>query len=91
MSEGAPERLLPRILVLARALPGGTEHRCVPAGGSWVVVGSIGAFTLLGWLLFIASSGAARRVVMLGLASLVGYALARIAPPACLVAFSKSL
>ncbi len=45
------------------------------------ILGFIVAFTLVGWLLFIVSSGAARRVMMLGLATFIGYSLARLAPP----------
>ena len=41
----------------------------------------LGVFTVVGWLLFIASSSAARRVVMLGAAALVGYWVARALAP----------
>jgi hypothetical protein len=38
-------------------------------------------FTIAGWLLFVASSGAARRVAMLGLAAFIGYSVASLVPP----------
>ena len=41
----------------------------------------IATFTLLGWLFFIVSSGAARRVMMLGLAAFIGYGVANLVPP----------
>jgi hypothetical protein len=38
-------------------------------------------FTVIGWLFFVASSSAARRVMMFGLAAFLGYSLARLVPP----------
>jgi hypothetical protein len=64
------------------------------AGGPWVepigawaadrapaILIFVAAFSALGWLLFLASSGVARRAMMLGLAAFIGYWLARFAPP----------
>jgi hypothetical protein len=41
----------------------------------------IAGFSVVGWLFFVASSGAARRVLMFGLAAFIGYSLARLVPP----------
>jgi hypothetical protein len=41
----------------------------------------IAVFSVVGWLFFVASSDAARRVLMLGLAAFIGYSLARLVPP----------
>jgi len=41
----------------------------------------IAVFSAVGWLFFVASSSAARRVLMLGLAAFIGYSLARLVPP----------
>jgi hypothetical protein len=46
-----------------------------------VVLAVVAVFTLLGWALFVASSGAARRVMMFGLAAFIGYSVARLVPP----------
>jgi hypothetical protein len=46
-----------------------------------VVLTVVAAFTVLGWLFFVASSGAARRVLMFGLAAFMGYTIARLVPP----------
>ena len=45
------------------------------------ILTAIAIFTVLGWLLFVASSGAARRVMMFGLAAFIGYSVARLVPP----------
>jgi hypothetical protein len=41
----------------------------------------IAMFTLIGWLFFVATRSAARRVMMLGLAAFIGYSIARLVPP----------
>ena len=51
------------------------------AGRATPILVFVAAFSALGWLLFLASSGVARRAMMLGLAAFIGYWLARSAPP----------
>jgi MFS family permease len=56
-----------------------------PHGSQWTrskaVLALLAIFTTVGWLLFVASSGAARRVMMFGLAAFIGYSIARLVPP----------
>lgn len=56
-----------------------------PHGSQWTrlhtLLALVAIFTLVGWLCFVASSGVARSVMILGLAALVGYSIARLVPP----------
>jgi hypothetical protein len=56
-----------------------------PDGSRWTrrhaVLAFVAIFTMVGWLFFVASSGAARRVMMFGLAAFIGHSIARSVPP----------
>jgi hypothetical protein len=46
-----------------------------------LILAVVAIFTMIGWMFFLATSSAARRVLMLGLAAFVGYSVSRVVAP----------